>query len=102
MHAKEHALNSEPTRAPKLPPAWFEHAFWHAHRLLHRLNPEAHPEAVVHVAGQSPRRVRAIRVTGAERDRRWRRWLEIEPEIQGYADSRGIETPVVVLESVSP
>ncbi len=46
--------------------------------------------------------MRAIRVTRAERERLWRLWLEIEPEIEGYADSRAIETPVVVLESVSP
>jgi deazaflavin-dependent oxidoreductase (nitroreductase family) len=26
------------TRLPKLPPAWFKHAFWHGHRALHRLS----------------------------------------------------------------
>lgn len=46
--------------------------------------------------------MRAIRVTRAERERLWRRWLEIEPETQGYADSRAVETPVVVLEALSP
>lgn len=26
------------TRPPKLPPAWFKHAFWRVHRVLHRLS----------------------------------------------------------------
>ena len=26
------------TEAPKLPPAWFKHAFWRGHRALHRLS----------------------------------------------------------------
>lgn len=26
------------TRPPKLPPAWFRHAFWRGHRLLYRLS----------------------------------------------------------------
>lgn len=26
------------TEAPKLPPAWFKHAFWRVHRLLHRVS----------------------------------------------------------------
>ena len=26
------------TQPPKLPPAWFKHAFWRIHRLLHRLS----------------------------------------------------------------
>ena len=26
------------TRPPKLPPAWFKHAFWRVHRLLHRVS----------------------------------------------------------------
>jgi deazaflavin-dependent oxidoreductase (nitroreductase family) len=26
------------TQAPKLPPAWFKHAFWHVHRALCRLS----------------------------------------------------------------
>jgi deazaflavin-dependent oxidoreductase (nitroreductase family) len=30
-------MNSS-TDAPKLPPAWFKHAFWRVHRLLHRVS----------------------------------------------------------------
>jgi deazaflavin-dependent oxidoreductase (nitroreductase family) len=62
------------------------------------LNLEAHPDAVVRLARQQPRRVRAVLATGDERDRLWQRWLAIEPEIAGYAGQRSVETPVIVLE----
>jgi F420H(2)-dependent quinone reductase len=29
---------AEATRPPRLPPAWFKHAFWHTHRVLNRLS----------------------------------------------------------------
>jgi deazaflavin-dependent oxidoreductase (nitroreductase family) len=28
----------ESTRPPKLPPAWFKHAFWRVHRMLHKVS----------------------------------------------------------------
>jgi deazaflavin-dependent oxidoreductase (nitroreductase family) len=31
-------MGNESTRPPKLPPPWFVHAFWRAHRVLHRLS----------------------------------------------------------------
>jgi F420H(2)-dependent quinone reductase len=62
------------------------------------LNLEAHPEAVVRLAGQPPRRVRAVAAAGEERDRLWRRWLAIEPETDVYAGRRSTETPVIVFE----
>ena len=31
-------MNDTTTRPPKLPPAWFKHAFWRGHRVLHRLS----------------------------------------------------------------
>ena len=31
-------VTSTATAAPKLPPVWFKHAFWHGHRALHRLS----------------------------------------------------------------
>lgn len=31
-------MTTETTRAPKLPPAWFKHAFWRVHRILNRLS----------------------------------------------------------------
>jgi deazaflavin-dependent oxidoreductase (nitroreductase family) len=146
-------------RAPKLPPPWFVHAFWRAHRAAHRLsggrflwtpeskrgwgalrlttvgrrsgrerdvilgyiddgpdlvtlamngwdegdpawwlNLEAHPDAVVRVAHQAPRPVRAHRAAGEERDRLWQRWLAVDPQMDAFAARRSTETPVVVLE----
>ena len=61
-------------------------------------NLDAHPEAVVRLKGQASRRVRAVEAMGAERERLWGRWLAIEPEDQLFADTRAVETPVVVLE----
>lgn len=152
-------MSNTVTRPPKLPAAWFKHAFWRGHRALYRIiggrslwtpaskrgwgalhlttvgrksgqqravivgyiedgpnlvvlamngwddghpawwrNLEAHPEAVVRLAHQHPRRVCARVSAGGERDRLWQRWLAIEPEIDTYAGRRSIETPVVVLE----
>src|SRR6478672_10132065 len=62
------------------------------------LNLEAHPNAVVRIANEPPRRVHPELATGQERDRLWKQWVAIEPEIEGYARRRAIETPVVVLE----
>ena len=30
-------MATETTEAPRLPPAWFKHFFWRAHRLLYRI-----------------------------------------------------------------
>jgi F420H(2)-dependent quinone reductase len=62
------------------------------------LNLQAHPDAVVRLADQEPRPVRAHAATGAERERLWRRWRATEPNLDAYAGRRSIETPVVVLE----
>lgn len=62
------------------------------------LNLEAHPEAVVRLAGQDPRRVRARAAVGAERARLWDVWRAVEPDLDGYAARRTTVTPVVVLE----
>lgn len=149
------------TREPKLPPAWFKHAFWHVHRALCRfsggrflwtpasrrgwgamrlttigrrsgkarsvivgyledgpnvfalamngwdeghpawwLNLEAHPDAVVRLARQEPRRVHAHRAMDDERERLWQRWLDLEPETTAYAERRAVDTPIVVFEFV--
>jgi deazaflavin-dependent oxidoreductase (nitroreductase family) len=145
--------------APKLPPAWFKHAFWRVHRVLHRLsggrflwtpaskrgwgalrltttgrksgndrtvivgyiedgpnlvtlamngwdegtpawwlNLEANPDAIVRLAHQQPRFVRARVAAGEERDRLWRRWAGIDVGIDAYANTRATATPVIVLE----
>jgi deazaflavin-dependent oxidoreductase (nitroreductase family) len=62
------------------------------------LNLEAHPDAVVRLARRDPRPVRARRAVGEERDRLWRQWIEVEPQLDAYADGRSTGTPVVVLE----
>jgi len=62
------------------------------------LNLEAHPDAVVRLAHEEPRRVRARRAAGEERDRLWRRWAEIDAGLDAYARRRSAETPVAILE----
>jgi F420H(2)-dependent quinone reductase len=62
------------------------------------LNLEAHPDAVVRLPDQAPRRVGALRVEGQERDRLWRRWAAVQPQLDGFAGQRSTETPVIVLE----
>jgi deazaflavin-dependent oxidoreductase (nitroreductase family) len=61
-------------------------------------NLEADPDATVRLAHGRPTPVRAHRADGEERDRLWRRWREVEPQLDGYAALRSTETPVIVLE----
>ena len=150
-------MSTAPPR-PKLPPAWFKHGFWRAHRLVHRLsggrflwtpaskrgwgalalttrgrrtgldrtviigyledgpdlavlamngwdegdpawwlNLEADPDATVRLADGTTRAVRAVRATGAERDRLWQRWAEVDDDLDGFAGLRTVDTPVVLL-----
>jgi hypothetical protein len=42
--------------------------------------------------------MRALEVEGEERERLWRRWAAVQPELDGYAGLRSTETPVIVLE----
>ncbi len=156
-------MSTTATRPPKLPPAWFKHLFWRAHRAFYRLsggrflwttaskrgwgalylttigrksgqergviigyiedgtnlvtlamngwdeghpswwlNLEAHPDAVVRLAGRHARPVHARPAAGEERDRLWQRWVAIDPQHDGYAGLRSIETPVIVLEPRQP
>ena len=128
-------MSTKAPRPPSVPPPWFVHTFWRAHRALYRLsggrflwttsnkrgwgalrlttigrksgqersviigyvedgpnlvtlamngwdeghpswwlNLEAHPDAVVRLARQHPRPVRARPAAGEERDRLWQRW----------------------------
>jgi deazaflavin-dependent oxidoreductase (nitroreductase family) len=61
------------------------------------LNLQSHPEATVRTC-DGVRRVRAHRATGAERDRLWARWREIDKNLDAYAARRPNETAVVVFE----
>jgi deazaflavin-dependent oxidoreductase (nitroreductase family) len=62
------------------------------------LNLEANPEATVVVNGER-RSMRARRTRGAERERLWARWEELQPPAKGVAAIAGREIPVFVLEA---
>jgi deazaflavin-dependent oxidoreductase (nitroreductase family) len=62
------------------------------------LNLEAHPDAVIRLSGQPPQAVRAREAVDDERDRLWQRWIDVEPDLDGYAGRRTTQAPVVVLE----
>ncbi|NNC41377.1 MAG: nitroreductase family deazaflavin-dependent oxidoreductase [Acidimicrobiia bacterium] len=61
------------------------------------LNLQAHPEALVDLAG-SRRAVRGRAAEGEERSRLWNRWREIDKDLDDYAARRSGETAVVILE----
>jgi deazaflavin-dependent oxidoreductase (nitroreductase family) len=62
------------------------------------LNLEAHPDAVVHLAGEHPRSVRARAAAGDECDRLWQRWVAVDPNLDAYAGRRETTVPFVVFE----
>jgi deazaflavin-dependent oxidoreductase (nitroreductase family) len=62
------------------------------------LNLQAHPEAVVELAGRIRREVLGRAAVGQERDELWQRWRELDRNLDGYAERRPHETAVVVLE----
>src|SRR5262245_21773424 len=62
------------------------------------LNLEADPDAVVRLPGEEPRRVHARAAEGDERERLWLRWINVNPQLDGYAGLRTTVTPVVVFE----
>ena len=62
------------------------------------LNLEENPDCVIRMKGDHDRPVRARRVEGAERNRLWRMWAEVDEGLDAYATAHGIETPVVVFE----
>ena len=62
------------------------------------LNLQAHPEAVVELADGLRREVLGRAATGDERERLWRRWRELDKNLDDYAARRPHDTAVVVLE----
>jgi hypothetical protein len=52
------------------------------------LNLQAHPEAVVELAGGIRREVLGRAATGEERERLWTRWREIDKDLDGFAARR--------------
>jgi deazaflavin-dependent oxidoreductase (nitroreductase family) len=61
------------------------------------LNLQAHPEARIDLV-DGPRLVRAHAATGAEGERLWDRWGQIDRKLDAYAALRPSPTAVVVLE----
>jgi F420H(2)-dependent quinone reductase len=61
------------------------------------LNLQAHPGATAQTR-DGALQVRARRAQGAERERLWSRWAEIDKKLDAYAALRPTETAVVVLE----
>jgi F420H(2)-dependent quinone reductase len=62
------------------------------------LNLQAHPEAVVELAGGIRRDVVGRAAIGPERERLWDRWRDIDKGLDSLAARRPHETAVVVLE----
>lgn len=62
------------------------------------LNLQAHPEAIVELAGGIRRKVLGRAAVGEDRERLWQRWRELDQNLDGYAARRPRETAVVVLE----
>ena len=65
------------------------------------LNLQSHPQAVVDLAGGTRREVVARRAIGAERERLWQHWRELDKNLDSYAARRPHETAVVVLEPLT-
>jgi F420H(2)-dependent quinone reductase len=62
------------------------------------LNLQAHPEAIVELAGGTRREVHGRAAEGEDRERLWQRWRELDQKLDAYATRRPRETAVVVLE----
>lgn len=62
------------------------------------LNLQAHPEALVELAGGARREVVGRAAAGEERERLWQRWRELDKNLEAYATRRPRQTAVVVLE----
>lgn len=62
------------------------------------LNLQAHPEAIVELAGGIRHEVLGRAAVDEERERLWQRWRELDENLDGYASRRPRETAVVVLE----
>jgi deazaflavin-dependent oxidoreductase (nitroreductase family) len=61
------------------------------------LNLQAHPDAVVDLAGGLRREVTGRAATGSERERLWQRWRELDKHLDEWATRRPNETAVVIL-----
>jgi deazaflavin-dependent oxidoreductase (nitroreductase family) len=71
---------------------------WDAAEPAWWLNLQANPQAVVELAGGIRREVYGRAALGAERERLWQRWRELDKNLDSYAARRPHQTAVVVLE----
>jgi F420H(2)-dependent quinone reductase len=62
------------------------------------LNLQAHPDAVVELAGGIRRDVHGRAAAAGERERLWQRWRDLDKNLDDYAARRPQQTAVVVLE----
>jgi deazaflavin-dependent oxidoreductase (nitroreductase family) len=60
------------------------------------LNLMANPQATIAIAGESVEVV-ARKAEGEERERLWRRWVELQPSADAFEDLAGREIPLFVL-----
>jgi deazaflavin-dependent oxidoreductase (nitroreductase family) len=60
----------------------------------------AHPDAWITIAGTTVP-VRARRATGGEWQELWRRWVEVQPSAETFAQIAGRRVPIYVLEARS-
>jgi len=62
------------------------------------MNLQADPHAIVDLPGGTRYEVLGRAAAGAERERLWERWRQIDKNLDSYAARRPRETAVVVLE----
>ena len=62
------------------------------------LNLQAHPDAIVELAGGIRREVIGRAAVGEDRERLWQRFRQIDPNLDAYAARRPRQTAVVVFE----
>lgn len=66
------------------------------------LNLQAHPDAFVDLGGGLQRAVTGRAAIGAERERLWQRWRELDKHLDEWATRRPGETAVVILAPRAP
>jgi F420H(2)-dependent quinone reductase len=71
---------------------------WGANEPAWWLNLQAHPEAIVELAGGIRREVLARAAVGEDRERLWKLWRDQNQNLDDFAARRPRETAVVVLE----
>ena len=85
-------------RPPKLPPRWFVHTAWRAHRALYRLSGGRFLWTTSNIGAPASAPGARTLLRGEERDRLWQRWVALDPNLDAYAGRRSTQTPVIALE----